>query len=67
MGESMGVCSHCGSAWFFLDVPCDDSDSTVDAGVTIDSEGEITSYAGQLFCSSCSEPWSPRPRLALVR
>lgn len=55
--EDYATCP-CGSAWFRLDVPPGE-DAQPGPAISMDQEGNITSYAGVPFCTECGQEWYP--------
>lgn len=56
--EGYGQCG-CGSAWFELEAPDEAEEYDPVPAVCIDTDGNITGYAGKLVCISCGADWDP--------
>jgi hypothetical protein len=60
--EGYGQCV-CGCAWFTIEPEAEvDTVSEVGAAVCIDTEGNVTGYAGKLVCVECETDWDPNVR-----
>lgn len=66
--DDIGFCP-CGGAWFEV-LPPEDADENEVGVVCVDTEGEVTGYAGRLACAECYREWAPNNpgrHLRLVR
>ncbi len=63
MADDFGQCV-CGGAWFALAAPDGEEGPGV---VSIDTEGKVTGWAGELVCAQCEEVWNPNIRFTRTR